>query len=60
MNTDRTTRVTAFMLAVWMAVAINGTMLWKFGAVAQEGMLASAEPIAIVTLETVNIIAPRS
>jgi hypothetical protein len=48
------------MLAVWMAVAINGTMLWKFDAVAQEGLLASAEPVAIVTLETVNIIAPRS
>ena len=57
MTTDRTARLVAFMLAVWMTLAINGTMLWKFGAVAQDGVLASAGPAAVMTLETVTIVA---
>jgi hypothetical protein len=60
MDTDRTTRFAAFMLAVLVTLAINGAMLWKFETLAQDGMLASAGPTAVVTLETVNIVAPRS
>ena len=60
MTTDRTTRFAAFMLAVLMTVAINGAMLWKFDTVAQEGVPSNDAPAAVVTLETVNVIAPRS
>jgi hypothetical protein len=63
MNTNRTTRTTrfaAFMLAVLMTVAINGAMLWKFDTVAQEGVPSNDAPAAVVTLETANVIAPRS
>jgi hypothetical protein len=60
MNTNRTTRFAAVMLAVLMAAALNGAMLWKFDAVAQEAMLPSGAQASTVTLETVNITAPRS
>ncbi len=60
MNTNRTTRFAAVMLAVLMAATLNGAMLWKFDAVAQEGMLASSAQASMVTLESVNIVAPRS
>ena len=60
MNTDRTTRFAAFMLAVLMTVAINGAMLWKFDTLAQDGVLASAGPAAVMTLEAVTIVASRT
>jgi hypothetical protein len=60
MTTDRTTRFAAFMLAVLMTVAINGAMLWRFDTLAQDGVLASAEPAAVMTLETVTIVASRT
>lgn len=64
MNTNRTTRTTrfaAFMLAVLMTVVVNGAMLWKFDTVAHETNMAHSGQIPIVvTLETVNSIAPRS
>ncbi len=49
------------MLAVLMTVVVNGAMLWKFDTVAHETNMAHSGQIPIVvTLETVNIIAPRS
>ena len=60
MTTDRTTRFAAFTLAVLMAVAVNGAMLWKFDTLAQDAVLASAGPAAVVTLETVTIVASRT
>jgi hypothetical protein len=61
MNTTYTTRFTGFMLAVLMTVAINGAMLWKFDAVAQEAGIANSGQIpSVVTLETVNVVAVKS
>lgn len=60
MSTDRTTRLAAFALAVLMSFAINGVMLWQFDSLAQNGVLASAEPAAAMTLETVSIVASRT
>ena len=49
------------MVAVLMSVAINGTMLLKFDAVAQEGVIAnSGKTPTVVTLGTVNVVAHRS
>jgi len=49
------------MLAVLMTVVVNGVMLWKFDTVAHETNMAHSGQIPIVvTLETVNSIAPRS
>ena len=49
------------MVAMLMSVAINGTMLLKFDAVAQEGVIANSgkKPTA-VTLGVVNVLAHRS
>lgn len=61
MNTNRTTRFAAFMLAVLMTIVVNGALLWKFDTVAHEADMAySGQTPIVVTLETVNIIAPRS
>ncbi len=60
MNTDHTTRLAALMVAVLMTLAINGAILWQFDTLAQVGVLASAGPAAVVTLETVTIVASRT
>jgi hypothetical protein len=60
MNTNRTTRFAGLMVAVLMTIAINGAMLWKFDAVAHEGVFASNPQLpAAVSLESVNIVAAR-
>lgn len=44
-----------------MSVAINSTMLLKFDAVAQEGVIAnSGKTPTVVTLDAVSIVAQRS
>jgi hypothetical protein len=60
MNTNRTTRFAALLVAVLMTVIVNGAMLLKFDAVAQEGNASDGQAPAVVTLNTVNIAAPRS
>ncbi len=60
MNTDRTTRLAAFALALLVSLVINGTLLWQFDTLAQDGVLASAVPAATVTLETVTIVGART
>ena len=61
MNTNRTTRLVGLLVAMVMSVAINGTMLLKFDAVAQEGVIAnSGKTPTVVTLGTVNVVAHRS
>jgi len=61
MSTTRTTRIAGFLVAVLMTVAINGAMLLKFDAVAQEGVLAhSGQTPTVVTLEALSIAAQRS
>lgn len=61
MNTNRTTRFAAFMLAVLITIVVNGALLWKFDSVAHEADMAhSGQTPIVVKLETVNIIAARS
>jgi hypothetical protein len=61
MNTSYVTRISGLLIAVLMTVAINGTMLLKFDAVAQEGVIAnSGKTPTVVTLGTVNVGAHRS
>ena len=61
MNTSYVTRISGLLIAVLMTVAINGTMLLKFDAVAQEGVIAnSGKTPTVVTLDAVNIVAQRS
>jgi hypothetical protein len=56
-TTQHTTRLAGFMLAVIMATAINGSLLWKFDDMAQAG---SAQAPATVTLESVTIVGHQS
>ncbi|MEI8030674.1 MAG: hypothetical protein WCH35_12910 [Comamonadaceae bacterium] len=60
MNTNRTTRFAALLVAVLITVAINGAMLLKFDAVAQEGYASNGQTRTVVTLNTVNVLAHRS
>jgi hypothetical protein len=61
MNTNRITRLAGLLLAVVMTVGINSALLWKFDAVAHEGLAASGGHAPVVTkLEIVNIVAHRS
>ena len=61
MNTSYVTRISGLLIAVLMTVAINGTMLLKFDAVAQEGVIAnSGKTPTVVTLDAVSIVAQRS
>ncbi len=61
MTTNRVTRFAAFMLAVAMTVAINGAVLWKFDNVAHDaGVIYNGQIPAVVTLQTVNIVARES
>lgn len=61
MNTNRTTRFAGLLLAVLMTVAVNGAMLWKFDAIAPEGVIANGGQMStVVILDTVNIVAQRS
>lgn len=48
------------MVALLITVGIQGSMLWKFDAVAHEGQLASAAQAPYwVTLESVQVVTPR-
>jgi hypothetical protein len=60
MNTNRTTRIAALLVAVLMTIAINGAMLLKFDAVAQEGHASNGKAPTVVTLNTVNVATHRS
>lgn len=61
MNTNHTTRLVGLLVAMLMSVGINGTMLLKFDAVAQEGVIAnSGKTPTVVTLDAVSIVAQRS
>jgi len=42
MNTNRTTRIAGFIIALFLTAAIHGALLWKFDAVAHEATLAAA------------------
>ena len=57
MNTNRTTRLVGLLVAMLMSVAINGTMLLKFDAIAQEATLVHRN---VVMLDAVNVVAHQS
>ena len=57
MNTNRTTRLVGLLVAVLMSVAINGTMLLKFDAIAQEATLVHSN---VVMLDAVTVVAHQS
>lgn len=59
MNTATTTQITSFLAALLITAAINGGMLSKFDAMAQQATAAQSGP-ALVTLNTVTIVAHRS
>ena len=56
MNTNRTTRFAGLLVAVLMTFVINGAMLLKFDAVAQEATLVNNDAM----LRTVNLVAHQS
>ena len=60
MNTSRTTRFAGLLMAVTMAVAVNGAVLLMFNSAAQEGQASAGQTPTFVTLKTVNIVARRS
>lgn len=56
MNANRTTRFAGLLVAVLMTVVINGAILWKFDAVAQEGVVASGGQLPTeVTRQAVKV-----
>jgi hypothetical protein len=61
MNTRRTTRLLGLLTAVVMTIVTNGSMLWQFDKVAQEGALShSGVAPALLTLDSVTVVAQRS
>ena len=59
--TSRTARFASLTFAVFMAVAINGSMLMKFDSLATSDTLAqSASGPTVVALKTVTIVGRRS
>jgi hypothetical protein len=61
MDTSRTTRFAGLMLAVLIAAALNGSLLWTFNAAAQEGIVANpGQAPTVVTLDAVTIVAHQS
>ncbi len=62
MNTNRTTRLTGLVLAIVITAALQGAMLWKFDAVAQEATLAAAatQNSSVASSRQVSIAAPHS
>lgn len=60
MNTTRTTRFTGLMVALLITAVIQGAMLWKFDAVANASVLASAAQLPVAqALEAVQVVAAR-
>ncbi|MBC7919102.1 MAG: hypothetical protein H7Y28_14965 [Rhodoferax sp.] len=60
-STQRSTRLVGFMLAVMMATAINGSLLWKFDDMAQNGSQGNGTEVpSYITLETVTIVGRQS
>lgn len=60
MNTTRTTRFTGLMVALLITAVIQGSMLWKFDAVANAAVLASAAQLPVAqALEAVQVVAAR-
>ena len=57
MTTTRTTRISAIMIGIFMAVAVNGSMLWSMNSSAQE---VSLTPTTLVTLDKVEIVGHRA
>jgi hypothetical protein len=60
MNTSRTTRFAGFLMAVTMAVAVNGAVLLMFNSVGQDTYASKSQPQTIVTLATVTVASHRS
>ena len=59
--TSRTSRFASLTFAVFMAVAVNGSMLMKFDSLATANTLAqSASGTTVVALQTVTIVGHRS
>ena len=57
---NRTSRLASFTFAVFMVVAINGSILMKFDSVATSASLAqNAQPSNLAVLETVTIVGHR-
>jgi hypothetical protein len=62
MQTDRTTKMTALLIAALMTVATQGTMLSQFDGVAKDAAVAQAcmAGKTQLTLETVTVTSRRS
>ena len=60
MNTNHTTRFAGLLLAVVMTLSINSALLVKFDSMAHEGHASNGQQPAVVTLDTVNVVARRS
>lgn len=60
-STERSTRLAGFVLAVLMATVVNGSMLWKFDDMAQNGsQMNSYQVPSYITLETVTVVGHQS
>lgn len=60
-STQRSTRLAGFVLAVLMATVVNGSMLWKFDDMAQNGSQGMSYQVpSYITLETVTVVGRQS
>lgn len=60
-STERSTRLAGFVLAVLMATVVNGSMLWKFDDMAQNGGQGTSYQVpSYITLETVTVVGRQS
>jgi len=57
MNTARSDRFTALLVAIVMTLSLNGAMLWKFDSVAQDATVTQHNhPATAVSLNTVGAV----
>jgi hypothetical protein len=60
MTTSRSTRFAGLLMAVTMAIAVNGAVLLMFNSAAQDAYASKSQPQTIVTLATVTVVSHRS
>ena len=60
MNTSRSTRFAGLLMAVTLAVAVNGAVLLMFNSAAEESQENANHAPTVVTLDLVRVAAHRS
>lgn len=60
MNTSRSTRFAGLLMAVTLAVAVNGAVLLMFNSAAEEILESANQAPTVVTLDLVTVVAHRS